>query len=156
MCNYAKAPLILNLTIEERRVSAETQNSSSKSRRDSLAGSPADPSPSASGSVPLTFCSIVLCTWVRSGRKRRAPIKARERHNGAILAALRSKENTHVSAIIKTSYALSHHGRLVGGITGIGMKGVSQGHSVSMSASASVPISQLRTSEVEHEQIKLK
>jgi hypothetical protein len=44
----------------------------------------------------------------------------------------------------------------VGGITGIGMKGVSQGHSVSMSASASVPISQLRTSEVEHEQIKLK
>ena len=53
------------------------------------------------------------------------------------------KQFTHVSAIIKTSYAFSHHGRRVGGITEIGMKGVSHGHSASVSASASVPISQL-------------
>ena len=83
---------------------------------------------------------------------------------GAILVVRPGKLNTHVSAINKTSYALSHHGRVVGGITEIGMKGVSQGHSASVRASASVPISQLCMttpdavvkSEVEHEQNKIK
>jgi hypothetical protein len=51
---------------------------------------------------------------------------------------------THVSAIAKTSSALSHEGRGLGGNIDPGRKGVSVGHSNSVSASARVPFSQLR------------
>jgi hypothetical protein len=51
--------------------------------------------------------------------------------------------STHVSAISKTSNALSHQGRLTGGSTEPGRNTESRGHSASVSASARVPISQL-------------
>jgi hypothetical protein len=56
---------------------------------------------------------------------------------------MQSSDNTHVSAIVKTSYALSHQGRRDGGGTEPDMKQESNGHSISVRASASVPISQL-------------
>jgi hypothetical protein len=52
-------------------------------------------------------------------------------------------ENTHVSAIVNTSEALSHQGSRAGGGTDPAIKVESIGHSASVSASASVPISQL-------------
>jgi hypothetical protein len=55
----------------------------------------------------------------------------------------KQSENTHVSAIVKTSYALSHQGSRRGGGTEFGIKVASNGHSISVNASASVPISQL-------------
>jgi len=52
-------------------------------------------------------------------------------------------KDTHVSAIDRTSYALSYQGRRDGGNMEFGINGVSLGHSVSVNASASVPSSQL-------------
>jgi hypothetical protein len=53
------------------------------------------------------------------------------------------RKDTHVSAIDRTSYALSYQGRLGGGKMEFGINGVSLGHSDSVNASASVPSSQL-------------
>ena len=53
------------------------------------------------------------------------------------------RKDTHVSAIDRTSYALSYQGRRDGGKMEFGINGVSLGHSDSVNASASVPSSQL-------------
>lgn len=50
---------------------------------------------------------------------------------------------THVSAMAKTSYAFSHQGRITGGGSEPEWNTDSCGHLASVSASASVPISQL-------------
>lgn len=51
--------------------------------------------------------------------------------------------STHASAMAKTSCAFSHQGRIKGGGTEPGRKTESRGHLASVSASASMPISQL-------------
>jgi hypothetical protein len=51
--------------------------------------------------------------------------------------------DTYASAIDRTSYALSYHGRGSGGKMVFGINGVSFGHSDSVNAWASVPSSQL-------------
>jgi len=53
------------------------------------------------------------------------------------------RKGTHVSAIDRTSYALSYQGRRDGGKREFGIYGVSLGHSDSVNASASKPSSQL-------------
>jgi hypothetical protein len=104
---------------------------------DSLAGSPTEPSPLASGRVPLAFWSMVLRViskrnhWDAKGRMW--PLHSATR-----------RKDTHVSAIDKTSNAFSHQGRRAGGNMETGIYGVSLGHSASVNASASVPFSQLR------------
>jgi hypothetical protein len=65
------------------------------------------------------------------------------------------RKDTHVSAIDRTSYALSYQGRRGGGKMEFGMNGVSLAHSDSVNASASVPSSQLFGISTSHENVRM-
>jgi len=65
------------------------------------------------------------------------------------------RKDTYASAIDRTSYALSYHGRGSGGKMVFGINGVSFGHSDSVNAWASVPSSQLCDTDPRHDRLRI-